>query len=210
MYLFTRTGRIRPGNLRDSMAWAVGVTEKVNQITSLDIGLWTTAMSPGNGSLVWSTFVEDLQSLEDANAKLMVDDIFVSELDRGAQFGEGGVDDEVAQLVAGEVDPNRNPKYVVAVRSELLPGGFGKGVEAGIEIANRATAIGSLPTSFLVSSTGKYGGVAWITAAETLAELQASETKVNTDAGFLAYVDKVAPTCFVPGITTQTIYMRLA
>ena len=209
MYLFTRTGRLRPGSSRESVAWAIGVTEKVNQITSLDVGLWTTLVSPGNGTLVWSTFVEDLQSLEDANAKLAVDDIFVSEVDRGAQFADGNVDDEVAQLVFGEVDPNQNPKYVATVRSELKPGGFGKGIAAGIEIAQRATTIGGVPTGFLVSSTGKYGGVAWISATNTLAELQESENKVNADASFIAYVDEVGPDAFIPGITTQTIYTRI-
>ena len=208
MYLFTRTGRLRPGSSRESVTWAIGVTEKVNQITSLDVGLWTTLMSPGNGTLVWSTFVEDLQSLEDANAKLAVDDIFVSEVDRGAQFADGNIDDEVAQLVFGEVDPSQSPKYVATVRSELAPGGFGSGVAAGIEIAQRATAIGGVPTAFLVSSTGKYGGVAWISATNTLPELQASEEKINSDLDFIAYVDSVAD-AFVPGITTQTIYTRL-
>jgi len=208
MYLFTRTGRLRPGSTRESVAWAVGITEKVNQITSLDVGLWTTFSSPGNGSLVWSTFVEDLQSLEDANAKLAVDDILVSEIDRGAQYADGNIDDELAQVVFGEIDPNANPKYVATVRSELAPGGFGKGIAAGIEIAQRATAISGVPTAFLVSSTGKYGGVAWISATNTLAELQESENKVNSDAAFVAYVDSVG-TAFVPGITTQTIYTRL-
>jgi hypothetical protein len=210
MYLFTRTGRLRPGSSRDSVAWAIGVTEKVNQITSLDVGLWTTLLSPGNGTLVWSTFVDDLQSLEDANAKLVVDDILVSEVDRGAQFADGNIDDEIAQVVFGEVDPSQNPKYVATVRSELQPGGFGKGVAAGIEIAQRATAIGGVPTAFLVSATGKYGGVAWISATNTLAELQASEEKINGDMGFIGYVDEVSPGAFVPGITTQTIYTRVA
>lgn len=208
MYLFTRTGRLRPGSSRESVAWAIGVTEKVNQITSLDVGLWTTFLSPGNGSLVWATFVEDLQSLEDANAKLAVDDILVSEIDRGAQFADGNVDDEIAQLVSGDVDPSQRPQYVAVVRSELAPGGFGKGVAAGIEIAQRATAISGVATSFLVSSTGRYGGVSWVSGTTTLAELQASEQKVNSDLSFIAYVDEVG-SAFVPGITTQTIYTRI-
>src|SRR5687767_2980274 len=108
MYLFTRTARVRPGNIRDSIGWAVGITEKVNQITSLDVELWTTAWSPGNGTLVWSTFVEDLTALETANAKLMVDDLFVAEVDRGAQYTtDDGVNDELAQVVSGAIDQSR-------------------------------------------------------------------------------------------------------
>lgn len=209
MYLFTRTGRLGKGTIRESLDWAVGITEKVNQIVSIDVSLWTTILSPANGTLVWSSIVPDLQSLEDADSKLMVDDVFVSMLDKGTQLLENGVDDKVAQLVAGEVDPERNPQYVTVVTSELNTGGFAKGVAAGIEIAQRATAITGLPTSFLVSSTGKYGGVSWVSPASSLAELEAAEAKINGDLGFIAYIDEVAPAAFVPGITTQTIYRRI-
>jgi len=51
--------------------------------------------------------------------------------------------------------------------------------------------------------------VAWISATNTLAELQESENKVNADASFIAYVDEVGPDAFIPGITTQTIYTRI-
>jgi hypothetical protein len=192
-------------------AWAVGITEKVNQITSLDVGLWATRFSPASGTLVWSSFVEDLTALETANAKLMVDDTFVAESERGAAFASpDGLDDEVAQLIHGEIDPSRNPKYVAAVRSELAPGGFAKGIEAGVEIAQRATQVSGVPTAFLVATTGKYGGVRWITAAESLEELEQAEQSLNADAGFIQYLDGVAPGVFLPGITTQAIYSRIA
>jgi hypothetical protein len=211
MYLFTRTARLRPGNTRDGLAWAVGVTERVNQITGLAVGLWTPTLSPGVGTLSWTTSVEHLTDLDDANAKLMVDDLFVEELDRGATFGEGvGADDEVAQILYGDVDPARNPQWAMVVRSEIQPGAFANGMEAGVEIATRAAAIGGLTTLFLASTTGKYGGVAWITLADGLAELEAGEQQVNSDPGFLKYVDEVAPGRYIPGVTTQTIFSRIA
>lgn len=211
MYLFTRTGRLRPGHMRDAMAWAVGITEKVNQVTSLNIGLWTTAFSPRNGTLVWSTFVEDLTALETANAKLMVEDSFIAEVDRGAQFTSAeGVDDLVAQLVYGEVDPSRNPKYAAVVQTTMAPGGLVKGIEAGIEIAKRATELAGIPTAFLVASTGMYGGVAWLSAADTLEELEHGEQAVNANPEFIRYIDEVAPGVYVPGMATQAIYSRIA
>lgn len=210
MYLFTRTGRLGRGtSVRASTEWALTITEKVNQIVSIDVSLWTTILSPAQGTLVWSSMVPDLQSLEDADAKLMVDDTFVSLLDQGTQLLENGVDDAVAQLVSGDVDPELNPQYVAVVRSELTTGGFAKGIEAGIEIAQRATTISGLPTSFFVSSTGKYGGVSWVSPAQSLGQLEAADARINADAGFLAYLDQVAPAAFVPGITTQAIYRRI-
>jgi hypothetical protein len=211
MYLFTRTGRVRPGNIRESMAWAVAITEKVNQVTSLDVGLWTSVFSPASGTLAWSSIIENLVALEDANAKLMVDDGFIEQADRGAAFiNDAGLDDEVGSFVHLGGQPTDDPKYVAVVRSELVPGGFAKGIEAGVQIAQRATEIGGQPTSFLVGTTGKYGGVAWITGTTTLQELEQAEQALNADASFVQLIDQVAPGVYLPGITTQTIWNRLA
>ncbi len=73
MYLFSRRARLGNGHLRESAAWAVAMTERVNQITELNVGLWTSVFSPGLGELVWATFIDDLLTLETADAKLMVD-----------------------------------------------------------------------------------------------------------------------------------------
>lgn len=211
MYLFTRTGRLRPGNVRESMAWALGITEKVNQITGLGVTLWTPSFSPGTGTVIWSAPVEDLITLEGANDKLMVDDGFVAELDRGAQFmSTDGVDDHLAQLLVGRIDTSKPANYVAIVQSELVPGGFAKGIEAGMEIAKRATELGGLETLFLIASTGTYGGVSWATRAESLDELQRAEQAVNGDEGFTQYIDSVAPGVYLPGVTTQRIIRRLA
>ena len=70
MYIFT-CRRDSPGNFRDSMAWALSVTEKVNQISEAQFHLWSTFNSPGVGTLSWATTIEDLEVLEATNAKLM-------------------------------------------------------------------------------------------------------------------------------------------
>ena len=208
MYLFTRTRRITSGDTREAMAWAIGITEKVNQVTSLNARLWTTFASPGNGTLAWTTFIEDMTAIETATEKLAVDDLVASELERGKAYAPNGADDEVAQVLSGDVDPAQQPKYALVIRSELAPGGFAKGIEAGIEMAARATAIGDITTSFLLSTTGKYGGVAWISSADTIAALEASAQKVNADTDLLGLIDESGPS-FVPGVTTQTIYSRI-
>jgi hypothetical protein len=71
MYLFTRSARLGPGNLQDQLAWSFNITEKVNQISELDVGLWTTVFSPGLGTLVWTANCDDLAILEAPDDKLM-------------------------------------------------------------------------------------------------------------------------------------------
>src|SRR5436190_19102365 len=78
MYLFSRRARLSPGNTREAMAWATAITEKVNQISGLPVSLFTQVFSPGVGTLVWSTFVPDLATLEAATDKLNTDDGYIS------------------------------------------------------------------------------------------------------------------------------------
>jgi hypothetical protein len=210
MYLFSRTARLQAGRTRESMAWAVAITEKVNQITSLDIGLWTTVLSPGVGTLSWSTVVENLTQLEDAEAKLMVDDGYLDLLDQGAQFSSAdAVDDIVGQIVSGELDPSRQPTHAAVVEAELMPGGFAKGIEVGIEIADRATKLSGLQTVFMIASTGTYGGVAWLTTASSLDELERGELATNGDPEFIHYIDEVASKVYQAQGTMQTLFRRI-
>jgi hypothetical protein len=212
MYLFSRRARLANGKLRESAAWAVAITEKVNQITELNVGLWTSVFSPGLGELVWATFVEDLLILETAEAKLMVDDGYVALSDQGAAFSDGsGADDTLSQLVYGDIDPNRQISYVTAVDSTIAGGKLARGMELGVEIAQRASKITGVPTAFLADTTGSYGGVRWITGYENIQQLQAANDALGADQSFTAFVDKEAAGVYIeaPGVTTQRIARRI-
>lgn len=209
MYLFTRQTRLSPDHVRDGMEWAVGLTEKVNQITALNVGLWASMLSPGTGTISWGTTTESLTELEDASAKLMVDDMFVDMANRGAAFTNGVIEDRTAQFLHNDGDATPNPSYVAVVQSQLANGSFQRGVEAGIEIAQRAKQLGGLSTSFLIGTTGAFGSVAWITAAPTLKELEQAEQAVNMNPDFVKFLDEEASSCYLPGITTQAIWQRI-
>ena len=208
MYLFTRQTRLAPAHMRDGIGWAVEITEKVNAIVSLDVGLWTTMLSTGLGTLSWGATVESLGDLEDADAKLQVDPIIADLQQRGAELTLGGLDDQVAQYITGGTALDFEPNVVGVVQSRVANGRFQDGIAAGIEIAENATRLGGLPTSFLLSSTGEYGGCAWITAAPSLRDLERGEQTVNGDASFVALVDDKS-TCYVEGVTTQSIWRRI-
>ena len=83
-YMFNRSARLGAGTTLDSMAWAVKITEKVNNVTGSDTSLWTTSMSPQVGLLSWNTIVEDYAELMTANDKLMADSGYLDLLEEGA------------------------------------------------------------------------------------------------------------------------------
>jgi hypothetical protein len=207
MYLFTRQARLAPGPTREAVAWAVGITEKVNQITSLDVGLWTPVISPGLGTMSWGCAVESIGDLEDADAKLSVDAMFQDAVEGGAKYLAGTVEDMTAQFIVNP-DAPKETSHVAVVQAQIANGALRRAIEVGVEIAQRATALGGSPTSFLLQTTGPYGGCAWISSATSIRALEASEQKVNGDPSFLEYLDEHTD-CFVEGSGAQSIWRRV-
>ena len=208
MYLFTRRTKLSPGPMAERMEWAVKVTEKVNQITPLNVGLWMSQFSPAVGTISWGAAVESLTDLEDANAKLSVDNMFLDVLNQGADYTNGQLDDQLAQFIHNPAAPDGNPRYVSVVQSQLAAGCFQRGVELGIQIAQVGSEISGVPTAFLIGTTGNYGATAWIAGTETLQALQQGEEAINANAEFIKLVDEVS-TCYLPSATTQTIWRRI-
>ena len=209
MYLFTRQGRLTAGSMLQGMEWVGEMTAKVNQVTSLNVGVWSPVMSPGLGTLSFGCQAESLGDLEDADAKLTADPIYLDLVQRGAQVTTGEWDDQVAQFIH---NPGADPAatHVAVVKATVANGKFRRGVEVGVEIAEKATSISGVPTAFLLGTTGQYGGCAWISAATSIREIERSEQAINSDPAFLELVDTGAAECYLPGSGTQTIWRKIA
>jgi len=211
MYLFTRSARPLLGRTRDLMTWSIAITEKVNQISQTPVNLWTTAFSPGVGTLVWSTVVEDLGTLEATEAKLASDDGYLALADEGASFASTDpVDDHLIQVIHNEgraSDPA--PAYAAVVNAMVAPGATARGIELGVEIAQRAKAITGIPTSFGVGVTGPYGMVTWVTGAESVEQLQRSQETTASDAEFTNLVDIKTRDVYLAGSATQLVYRKI-
>ncbi len=211
MYLFLRNGRVAPGNDREALEWAAGITEQVNQITGLRVGLFATVFSPAAGTLSWGSFVPDLAALEAAGDKLQADGAFQDNVAKGVELGMGGLDDSLLQVLYGEPDPDATVQYVSTVQSVCANGNFGRGVEVGIEIAKRADAATGSSTLFVLASTGVYGGVGWLTGHADIQALEASAQALTADPGFVEYIDKEASSAYAtdPLATEQRVWRRI-
>jgi hypothetical protein len=211
MFLFTRRARLASRNSRGEMAWAVAVTEKANQITGLGSGLYSQMYGPEAGTVVWSAFVPDLTALEAASDKLLADNAFVALTDEGTTMLAGGPDDALLQVVHGEPDPDRPAEYVTAVQAVSANGRFRRGVELGVEIAQRVEQITGASTLFVTATTGMYAGVAWVTGFADAAEMERAQQALMTDTEWADFIDREAGTVYAgdPAMTTQSIYRHV-
>ena len=200
MYLFTRTARLAPGSIRESLAWAADITDRVNRIGVVEAQLWSRTLSPGLGTLVWSTFVPDLLTLETVQAKLESDDAYLDAVDNGAVFlTEAGADDLVATVVHGAPDPDRRPEYASVVTATILPGRLATGMALGVEIAEKVTGLAEAPTLFCMANSGEFARVAWLTGYASIEAMDRGEQAVYADASFIELLDGPVSTTFEDG-----------
>ena len=212
MYLFSRRIRLAPGNTRKSMEWALAQTESVNKITGLPVSLFMQVYSPEVGVMAWSTFVPDLTTLEAAGDKLNADEGFASAVDAGSSMTVGGADDLLAQVIYGEPDPNRQIEYATAVQTVCATGSVGRGMEAGVELAQRAEQVMGTPVLFLANVTGNYGTVGWLSGYENVQAMESAQQALTSDADWAQFVDQKTSGVYTddPSATTQLIFRRLA
>ena len=127
MYLFSRTIRLGAGNPEKQLAWALKITEKVNQISETPVELWSSVFSPRAETLVWTATVDDLLTLETIDGKLISDSGYVSLVEEGAAHASGDpVDDGLLQFVfADPATAEVDATYATTVQATLAPGGIG-------------------------------------------------------------------------------------
>jgi hypothetical protein len=192
------------------MEWATRITEKINQIGEVPSALWTSVMSPRMGTLAWTAVVSDLAVIEETETKLGTDPGYLSLVEEAIPLlSTDPADQRLMQLVHADPDAaSINAQYASTVTAALAPGERGKGIELGVEIAQRAKQITGRPTSFAMSLTGAYGEVMWVSLAETIQQVQAANEALNSDEEFAKRLDKDAARVYLPH-ATQTINRKV-
>lgn len=206
MYLFSRTTRLSsPAGLE----WAAAIGALAGEVSGRHIDLWGTAYSPGYGTIAWTTWVEQLSALQAMTEALEGNDAYAAKAAEGAELIEGGIDDAIAQVIAGE--PDGPDAFVSAVRAACAAGNIERGIGCGVELAEMARQITGRSTVFVRSVTGAYGGVGWLTGAADLAEFQADQEALAAEPSWLKTIDSTEG-AFVEdvAVTQATLYRKLS
>jgi hypothetical protein len=211
MYLFTRRTRLTGGNGAAGVTWASSIAAKVKEVTGQEIQLWSTVFSPGFGTISWTGWFADLASLETAGDKLQADPAMEELGNAGTKYTEGGLDDGLLQPVYGDPTAGAASQYVGGAATVIAGGNIERALAAGVDIAQKSEKITGLPTMFLTSITGPYGGVGWLTGYENITAMQQAEEKLAADSSWLKLIDSTRG-CWVEdaAVTQATIYRRLA
>ena len=208
MYLFTRRTRITSA---DALEWATEIAGAASKVSGHDIDLWGTVYSAAYGTISWTAWFEDLPSLEAFGDKIAADPGYQSLAQQGTALTNGMLDDGLLQLVAGEPQLDLDLQYVTGVAAVCAGGHAEQAMTAGVQIAEKATALTGSSTLFMRGVTGPYGSVGWITGHADIASIERAESAMAADPTWLSLVDSTGD-MFVedPLITQSTMYRKLA
>ncbi|MBW2273636.1 MAG: hypothetical protein JRG96_10215 [Deltaproteobacteria bacterium] len=185
MYLFTRRVVVSPTHLRAGMAHAIAMTEFVNQKTDLEISLHQVLQGEPLGTLMFAYRTESFAaSLESADG-LVHSDEYLTKIEEGAQHFVGNAEDRLGkfQHIAGEV--SGPPAAAAVVSAAIDVPQVAKAMSWSLELTEYTANLTGVPVALLTSNYGQYGTVSFVSYGQSIAQLEQSQEKTNSDPGFL-------------------------
>jgi len=185
MYIFTRRALLNPAHIRKGLAHAVAMTQYVNEKSDLGVSLYEVLQGAPQGTLTWAyrtdSYAVSLASV-DGFAR---SDEYLKKVETGAEYFIGNPEDRLGEVihVAGEV--SGPPAVAGTVTAGMEVSQAGAAIAWSVGLADYMANLSGIPTAVVTSNFGPYGTVTWISYGQSVAQLEESGKKINTDPGFL-------------------------
>ena len=190
-----------------TMAKAVSMTEFVNNNSGLDVSLWTSAVGPEPGSLVWSSLIEHQSELIAANDKLAPMEEYWALAD--AMSGNVTPMEDALRMpihMTGELASDDDYVTVMlAQAANSLP----DAVAWSTEMADLASEISGTPVVLSANSIGPMGQLMWLSTAPDIDTVENRSNALWADG---RYMEKLASAAglFATGVGGAAAFRRIA
>jgi hypothetical protein len=208
MYLLTRQANLRGLGFEK---WAVEIGAAAAVGLGNEVGVWATVLSPGVGTVTWTSWWEDLSGLEKGFVSISANGKYLELVAQGAEFVNGPLNDVLYESVYDGNAPSDDARYVGTVSAVCAPGNYARGMMGGVEIAQAVEKATGVSTGFLAAQTGPYGAVIWIAGYKDISAYEAAQHALAADTSFVGLIDSKTD-AYQPDstITQATLHMRLS
>jgi hypothetical protein len=209
MYLFTRRILIDPAHFRAGLAHAIAMTEFVNQRTELELSLYQALQGEPVGTLTFAYRTESFAASLESADELLGSDEYRAKIEEGAGYFVGNAQDRLGTFVHAAGEVSEPPAAASVVTATIDVPQVSKAMAWSVELADYTANLSGVPIAVLTSNFGQYGTVSWISYGLSVAQLEQSQEKSNSDPGFLQRLADSAG-FFVPGSGVGTLSRRIA
>lgn len=188
MYIFSRTAVAAPGKAPAAMAFAVEVAAKVATLTGIPLSVYTGTFGVPLGTILWSSRVDSHVQLAEIQAKTLGDAGYMAMVESATDLFQPSITDGLTEIVSTSM---AGPSAVVsATQATIANGKIAEAMELGVAIQAAVAKATGLGTAFCADVYGAYGGVRWLIAAASMAEVDAGRAAMNADPTFQSLVAK--------------------
>jgi len=183
MYIFSRSTIAALGRQFDAIPAAVGIAEKVTQLTGKELNVFTARFGAPQGSVMWSARMESMAELQEVTDKLMSDAGYLEMVESLNGLFMAPAEDRLGRVLTGPIE-GATSRYYGITQAAMLNGKQAEAVAFGIETAEYiGTSLGA-PSAFVKSSYGGFNDVTWLTGFDTEADVDAFDDWQMSDSGY--------------------------
>ncbi len=209
MDLFSRTVTLA-GPVPEVMAYATGMRQLVSDKTGADIALWSALFGAPTGTMTYAVRVEGLSGLAAMTSSFVDDAEYHAKAAQGRDFLVAPAEDQLLQLIHGELGEATPPVGAVAtVTVATAAGGFGAAAAWGVEVAQIVESVTGSPVLFGSGIGGTVGQFAWVGVNADFAAADEAGAALAQSADYMAKLEE-ANGLFVPGGSNRTMSVRAA
>jgi hypothetical protein len=184
MYIFSRSTIATLGRQFDAIPAAVGVAQKVTQVTGHEVTVFAARFGAPQGSVMWSARTESMTELQGITDKLMADAGYLEMLESMNGLFMAPAEDRLSRVLTAPIE-GATAKYYGVTRAAMANGKQAEAVAFGIRTAEYiGTSSLGTTSAFTKSAYGGFNDVSWIVAFDSEADVDAFDDWQMTDSGY--------------------------
>jgi hypothetical protein len=191
------------------MAHAIAMTEYVNQKTDLEVSLFQALQGDPLGTLVFAYRTESYAASLESVDGLAGSDEYLAKIEEGAEYFVGNAQDRLGKFLHIAGDISGPPAAAAVVSATIDVPHVSRAMSWSLELANYTANLTGVPIALVTSDYGQYGSVSWVSYGQSVAQLEQSQEKTNSDPGFLQRLAD-SEGLFVAGTGVSSLSRKIA
>jgi hypothetical protein len=208
MYIFSRSTIAALGRQFDAIPAAVGVAQKVTEVTGHEVNVFVARFGAPQGSVMWSARTESMAEFQGITDKLMADAGYLEMLESMDGLFMAPAEDRLSRVLTAPIE-GATAKYYGVTRAAMANGKQADAVAFGVKTAEYIGKSLGTTSAFTKSAYGGFNDVSWIVAFDSEADVDAFDDWQMTDSGYHDIVAE-AGDLFVENTGHTTLIERIS
>lgn len=208
MYIYSATLQAKPGRGGQLGAQMPQLRNAVAEATGHPAYAWVASSGGPIGSYGISTRVEGHEQLIEAQQKMGASEAYHTEVGKIADLLAVPSTTQLSQIVGMAGEQGEPAPIVRITQATIQIGHMGDAMEWGQEMLEHVHNTTGMSGLFTSVASGNPFDVMWIFSAHSGAEVDAANTALQADTGYVGLVDKAAD-FIVPGSATRATLVQM-